>query len=101
MQPFSLDGKLALVTRASRGIGLGAAKAMAEAGARVTEEGSAVGCRFYPTGRSIGCILTTESYEYFKTRFSIVLLRRRPRESACRRRFAARLVAAPALDGLI
>src|SRR3954465_14081209 len=32
---FRLDGRLALVTGASRGIGLGIARAMAEAGARV------------------------------------------------------------------
>jgi len=35
MSRFSVDGKLALVTGASRGIGLGAARALGESGARV------------------------------------------------------------------
>ena len=35
MDPFRLDGKRALITGASRGIGLGIAQAMQEAGATV------------------------------------------------------------------
>jgi gluconate 5-dehydrogenase len=35
MNPFAVDGKLALVTGATRGIGLGAARALAQAGAHV------------------------------------------------------------------
>jgi gluconate 5-dehydrogenase len=35
MNPFSVEGKLALVTGATRGIGLGAARALAQAGAAV------------------------------------------------------------------
>jgi NAD(P)-dependent dehydrogenase (short-subunit alcohol dehydrogenase family) len=35
MDAFSLSGKLAMITGASRGIGLGAAQAMAQAGADV------------------------------------------------------------------
>lgn len=35
MNPFSLEGKLAIVTGATRGIGLGAAHALAQSGASV------------------------------------------------------------------
>jgi NADP-dependent 3-hydroxy acid dehydrogenase YdfG len=35
MNPFSLDGKIAMVTGASRGIGFGAARALCESGASV------------------------------------------------------------------